>query len=208
MALADVYQLIVKQTIHGQDVENVFFYEAISTGGSAEDLITAFVADMSSGMRALQVFALKWVIIKAQSLGNLSDFHEEPQTSAGAFGDADVLPSFNAVSYTLHPNTRAVRPGGKRIAGIPEAASLNGEIVEPGYLAAMEAFRLLLDDNLDGTLDDYQPVIVKRIKTAVPDTVPPKFTYSLPSGSDVPVLGLVKSATVSHNVSSQVSRKD
>lgn len=208
MALSDVYQLIVKQSLFSKECENVFFFEKLDPAGTADDLITAFMATLSAPIRALQATAVVWRLISAASLGDLSDFGEVPQTVAGTYGNVDVLPAFNALSYTFHPATRAVRPGGKRIAGVPEAASLNGVITDPTYITLMESLRIFFDDALVGAAATYQPVIVKRIKTAVAGTTPVKYKYALPKAGDTLVLGLVKSASDSLNVSSQVSRKD
>jgi hypothetical protein len=56
-------------------------------------------------------------------------------------------------------------------------------------------------------LTSYQPVIVKRVKVPVPDTEPPQFTYRLPKPPEDATLGLVKSATSSLIITSQVSRR-
>lgn len=205
--LNKTYQLQVKQTLFGQSIENVFFYASQDENGSAEDLRAAFLSSMAIPMRALQSGQVSWQEIDTYSLGDLSDFEKFPQVVAGTAGNGDTLPAHDAVSFTLNPATRIVRPGGKRIAGILEDVVQQGVFTEPGYVGSIEAFRIKLDDALVGTEATYDPVIVKRIKTAIPDTLPQKYKYELPKPGDTLVVGLVKSATVDPYVSSQVSRK-
>ena len=208
MALNDVYQLICRQHLFGRNVENVFFFDGIDGGGSAADLIDGFIASYFPVIRPLQSFSLFWDSIDCYSLGNLADFEKRPHVFQGSAGNGDTMPAFNAVGYTLNPLTRAVRPGSKRFAGVLESVALNGEVTDPTYIAAVEALRVKLDDVIVGALHDYQPVIVKRTKTAVAGTVPQQYTYRLPVAGDPLVLGLVKSATVNMTLTSQVSRKD
>ncbi len=207
MPVSDIYSLTVKQRLFGKPVENVFFYEKLDPEGTAEDLRAGWQTLMSVAMVTLQASAVSWVSIDTTNLGDLSDFEKHPVTQSGLAGSSDCMPAFNAVGYTLNPATRAVRPGSKRIAGVLEAVATNGVFTEPTFVDNMEDFRILLDDNVVGALSEYQPVIVKRIKTAVPDTVPQQYTYRLPETGDTLVLGLVKSATSNIRVTSQTSRK-
>lgn len=207
VALDLIYSLAVKQNMFGQNIENIFFYEAIGDAGSAGDLRAAWNTALSVSMRNLQSAQLNWTEIDTTNLGDLADFEKFPFAVGGLAGDGDTLPAFNAVGYTLNPLTRAVRPGSKRIAGILEAVQLNGVLTEPTYVGHVEDFRLLLDDVVVGALTSYQPVIVKRVKVPVPDTEPPQFTYRLPKPPEDATLGLVKSATSSLIITSQVSRR-
>jgi len=203
-----VYALSVKQELFGRNVENVFFYQKLDPLGTAADLRDAFSSEISPSMLDLQSSSVQWVSFDTKNLGDLEDFETFPTAAVGTAGSGDTLPAFNAVGYTLNPITRAVRPGSKRIAGILEAVQINGELVEPTYLDAVENFRIVLDDVLTGTDSDYQPVIVKRIKTAIPGTTPTQYRYTLPGVGDDAVLGLIKSASSNVVITSQVSRKD
>jgi hypothetical protein len=208
MPLADVYQLIDKQMYGQQPVENVWFFERLDAGGSAADLIDAFVSGIFPQIRAIQGNGIYHAEITCQSLGDLSDFDTQVTNVYGTYGAVDVLPSFNAVGFTLKPATRAVRPGSKRFVGVPEEAVISGTIVFPAYLTALEALRIELDDNQVGTDSEYQPVIVKRVRYQ-PDPVeePDKWSYRLPETDAELVLGLVKQALLNPETTSQVSRK-
>lgn len=207
MPLNQVFQLVDIQSYGVKVIENVYFFEGIGAAGGADDLIDAFIAGYMPAIRALQAQGIFHTEIKVTNLGDLSDFADRAVNLAGLAGAGDTLPSFVAVGYTLKPATRAVRPGSKRYTGILESVVTNGVVTEPTYVAAVETLRVKLDDNVTGVLEDYQPVIVKRIKEPVVGTVPLQYTYRLPHAGDPLVLGLVKQAVSSLQTTSQVSRK-
>lgn len=205
--LNDVYQLIDKQMFGQQNLENVWFFERLVPDGNAADLIDAFISDLLPAIRLIQGAGLYHSQITCQSLGDLSDFDTRVTNVFGSGGAGDLLPSFNAVGYSLKPATRAVRPGSKRFAGILEAVVTNGSIIEPTYVANVEALRILLDDNVVGADAEYQPVIVKRVKKDTPPGSKYPFAYYLPTTDGELVLGLVKQALTNTEITSQVSRK-
>ena len=207
VALDQVWSLTIKQNMFGRNIENVFFYNGVAPGGNAADLRSAWNTALSVQMRNLQSAELNWTEIDTINLGDLGDFEVFPFAVGGLAGSGDTLPAFNAVGYTLNLVTRAVRPGSKRIAGILEAVQINGVLVEPTYVGHVEAFRILLDDTVVGSDATYQPVVVKRVKEPVVGSVPAQFTYRLPRPPEDATLGLVKSATSSLVITSQVSRK-
>jgi hypothetical protein len=127
--------------------------------------------------------------------------------SPGTFATDESLPSFAAIGYTLKLNTRAVRPGSKRIAGIPEIVTNRQTITDAAYIALMEAFRLKLQSPLVGAADTWQLVVVKRVKTPVVGTVPLQYDYRMPTTDADLVYGSVVAALTSTTISSQVSRK-
>lgn len=208
MAISDIYQLTLNQTIYGRDIQNAFFYEREEPTGTAADVAEQFVTNILPTILAIQSAAVLNVNLVAINLGDLADFETVPLTGGGTYGDVDTMPAFNAVGYSLRLNTRAVRPGSKRFAGVPEEASLNGELVLPAYLTRVETLRTVLDDPIGATLGLYNPIVVKRIKEPVVGTVPPKFTYRLPTVGDPVTVGVVVSALVGRQVTSQTSRKD
>jgi len=163
MALDQVYQLIVRQSLFGKEIENVFFYAKQGLVGNATDLRTAFNTTMSVAIRQLQSAAVTWLSVDTTNLGDEADFEKFPFVVGGLAGAGDTLPSHDAVGYTLNPVTRAVRPGSKRFAGILEAVVQNGALTEPTYVEHVEQLRVLLDDALSGAVGSYDPVIVKFI---------------------------------------------
>lgn len=208
MALNDLYQLTLNQTLFGRDIQNTFFYERQDPAGNAADLGDNWRINILPSVLGVQSALVDCVSIAVINLGDLGDFITIPDSSPGGYGEVDTLPAFNAVGYSLRLNTRAVRPGSKRVAGVPEEASLNGVLVNPTYLTRVETLRVALYAEVTGADASYFPVVVKRIKEPVAGTVPPKFTYRLPTTGDPVTIGTVVSALSNPDVTSQTSRKD
>lgn len=205
MTVNDIYQLNHKQTYNGEDIENVYFYRREDVGSDHNDLIDAFIADVMPSIMALQAPQIITASIKAQSLGNLGDFGEQIVNLPGTYDPSEILPIFNAIGYTMRSANRGVRPGSKRITGIPETAQAGGIITLSVYLTRMEAARLAIDAVIGTTPAFFTPVIVKRIKTEIPGTTPVKYRYTLPGpGDDITVatfLGVFTSPVITHQVS-------
>lgn len=201
-----LYSVTHVQNFLGQEVLNTYFYErAVGTGASA-DLASDFNSVMIPHIQAVQSGVVTYKELFVANLGDLADFDEYILTSTGVV-DAEPLPVFNALSFTYKPNTRAVRHGGKRIAGVPENVETAGEILDTTYLAAMETLRNALAAPMVGLANTWNPILIKRVKTAIPGTTPVRYRYSLPGvGDDATVAGIL-SVLVSNFVSHQVSRK-
>lgn len=206
MALADIYVLEDVQIIHGaEEVRNVYTYQRDGESGSAEELVAAFLQDVQPEIENIQTNAVEHVLCRAYSLGDLTDFFE--QTETGNVGNLVVLtlPSFTAVNFTLRAASRAVRPGSKRYAGVPEEAVANDTINQASYITALNALRIQLAAVITSPNDatTYSPVIVKRVPY-VTDKGNDAYRYPVPG--DTLVAPLVTGALVNLQVSHQVSR--
>jgi hypothetical protein len=71
----------------------------------------------------------------------------------------------------------------------------------------MEDLRELLAEPMVGLANTWRPVLVKRIKTLIPDTEPPKYSYRLPGVGDTLVIAGFLSVLVSNKVKHQISRQ-
>jgi len=207
MALDALYMLRHLQSQFGQEIENVYFYNHVAGSGSSVDLALAWQANILELVQAMQVPGVLSNGLIVTNMGDLGDFTTLPLASSGSYSEVNPLPAFNAISFTMKLNTRAVRPGSKRITGIAEAATAGNEIVVAELLDAMEAFRISLQTNLVSGGDTWENVVVKRVKTAIPDTTPVQYRYRLPTIGETPVVGTVVAALDNKIVSSQVSRK-
>lgn len=208
VALNTIYQLRHFQQLDGQDIENIYFYRHAAGTGVATDLALDFEANVLPLVRALQVSQVTDVGIQAYNLGDLGDFVNLPVVGGGTYGSVPYKPSFVAVGFSMKVNTRAVRQGSKRISGVPTEVANGDTITSSGYIAAMEALRLQLGTNLTGGGDTFTPIVVKRVKTLVAGTTPPKYKYNLPvpPATDATV-GDVVAVLTSNDLTSQVSRK-
>lgn len=206
MALADIYLLKHFQTFQEQPCLNIYQFEKIDGTGGAIDLADDFAELVLPAVNQIQSTNVENVRLDVGSLGNSSDFTEYNLIGGGALA-AESLPAFNAVSFTFKPNDRAVRHGGKRYVGVPESVTLVNKIVEATYLGYMEALRLKLLNNIVGAANTWRPVLVKRIRTTVSGTVPPKYRYAYPKVGDPLTVAGILSVLVSDSVKHQVSRQ-
>lgn len=207
MTLASTYIVRHIQHYAAQVIENVYFFNHTSGDGLSTDLALDFEGEWLPLILALQFSGLITDGLSVYNMADLGDFANLPLVSNGTAGSGDPLPSFNAVGYTFKLNTRAVRPGSKRIAGTPEGVTTGNNVVDAGYLAAMEALRLAFQSNLVGASDTWTPIVVKRVKTPVVGTVPLQYQYRLPETEGDFVAGTVVAALTSPALTSQVSRK-
>lgn len=208
VGIADIYQVVDNQRFPGGElVQNVYFYSAEDSDGSAEDLSLAFNNDMLTGLiRDLQSNQFSHTVIGAQSLGNPADFYNRVLTGAVGVWGTDCLPAFNALNFTLRTASRAVRPGSKRIGGLPDNTGVytNGQVIDVSELATMEDVRIAMSAIITAAGAEYTPVIVKRI--FVPATVDHKAYYRLPETDGELEYFPVSVALVNPVVTHQTSR--
>lgn len=206
--LSDIYLLRFKQRwgVSSISLENAFFYERTAGTPLAIGVAQMFEEQVLPNINAIQTQFVKNVGVDVLNMGDPTDFVYYPLTGEGTIS-GQTLPPQSAVSYTLKLNTRAVRPGGKRFSGVPEAVQSDGEIQDAGYITAMNVLRVQLYGELIDSENTLKPVVLKRIKEAVAGTVPTRYTYRLPTVLDPLVVGDVLTATVGIRVGNQVSRK-
>lgn len=206
MALSDIYMVKHFQDFEDQQCLNVYFYELFDGVGGAIPLSVAWQETILPAVNQAQSSNVRNVSLDVINLGDTTDFDSVAVVGGGALA-AESLPAFNALSYTFKSDDRAVRHGGKRYVGVPESTTLINDIVDPTYLGYMEDLRIALFGNVVGTVSSWRPVLIKRIKTAIPDTSPEQFTYRLPTtGDPLTVAGLL-SVLVSNKVRHQTSRQ-
>lgn len=209
MPIADVYMLQMFQTngAGGEMLLNNFFYERQTAGGSAADLIVAF---QNAGLlwdewKTAQLSQIKHTRRTAICLGSLTDFADSIEADAGVGATGEMLPIHDAVNFTLRLDTRAVRPGSKRLSGLSEAHQSGGIVTDATYIGYLNDIVAGLSATLTGDDDSYKPVVVKRIYEA-PDLTHPRARYRLPETTGELVLGHVTGALVNLRISHQTSR--
>jgi len=207
VALDGLYQLRHIQEAEGQQLENVYFFNHAVGDGVSTDLCLDFEGEWLPLILALQTSDVVTVGVSAYNMGDLGDFATLPLASNGTYGAPPRKPLFTAVGFSFKLNTRAVRGGSKRIAGVPSEVANLDTITSSGYLASIEALRLAYASNMVGASDTWQPIVVKRVKTAVSGTSPVKYKYNLPVPPAEATIGSVVAVTTSPILTSQVSRK-
>jgi hypothetical protein len=208
MSLNTIYQVRARQQFNtgGKEMETVWFFDHTAGVGNASDLAVAWGTSRGDLINPLQTLDVHNYSIDVINLGDLSDFVSLPWTGVGGITD-DSLPPYAALGYTMKLNTRAVRKGSKRISGIPESAGRNGVITLGSYLTLMETLRLAMQQEITTASDTWLPVVVKRVRTAIPGTTPTRYTYRLPTSDAELVVGEVVVVLTSPVLSHQVSRE-
>jgi hypothetical protein len=190
----------------GEVILNTYTYFA-DVGMTAINVAEAWIEDVFPAVMAIEGGTLVSREVKTYSLGDLADIDDQELPGASGYDSSDTLPVFNAIGYTLKPTTRAVRPGSKRYANIPEEVQIRGVITNATYLTEMEALRVALDTpiSVDDTLF-AAPVIVKRVKYVVPGSDPERFAYKFPNTDEDLVYATLRSVLTSPIITHQVSR--
>lgn len=209
MALADIWMIDFTQRYGsgGELMHNNFFYTSLDAGANAEGLAIGFSAEdaLLEKINDTQNPLIKNDGVRIINLGLLTDFYTEPLSGEGLRPAGECLPPFNAVNYTLKLNTRAVRPGSKRIAGVGESVQQNGLITDGDMITAIGALEIELSDTLSDGTHSYNPIVIKRVGLPTPGT-PPYTSYRLPIDDSELVYGVVTAVVVNLVVSHQVSR--
>lgn len=172
MAPGDIYQILDKQTLLGQEVLNVYYYK--SDGGSglqAEDLGDAFIDQMLPDIVAMQSNELVHTEIQVNCVTNLDDFHIHPLVT-GNIGEftQSVNDPFGAYGFELIRSTRATRNGSKRIGGVPDTVVTDG-VISSGAITLADTLATTMGGNLIAGGADFTPQIRHKKRT---DT---EFTY-------------------------------
>lgn len=206
VAIANLYSLDhVQSWDGGEEFHNIYFYFDEDGIGTAEGLVGSFFEDVLPFVLDLQTNFARTERIVAYSLGDLDNYWEAIYSGVvGTFSMGDGFPMHDAVNLTLRLNTRAVRPGSKRISGIPEASATNGVFTDSGWLSNLNLLRNALKDTLDdgATANVFAPVVVKRVR----EGSAPNYTYRLPETDGEAQIGYVTGVLYNARVSHQVSR--
>lgn len=203
MAGNDVFQIIDQQTFQGQKVLNVYFYQAgagVGSGYDAEDVYTAWAADVLPSIRAAQTAAITHSACIVQNLFDVSDKFVITTSLAGTRSNLNMTPAFLSVMFALSQANGAIRNGRKAIAGLDTNDITNGVITGAAAITALgnlaTAFETVIGLGSDLGLT---PVVVKRILSGG--------VYRLPATLAEAVIGKVVDAVWNNIVSHQDSRQ-
>lgn len=206
MAIADVYMLRNFQRYQNEDLLNVYFYQDVIVGNNAEDLVEGWKLDVLPKIVACQTAAITHRLVDAVCLGDPSNFFESALTSTGELG-GDTLPAHNAVNFSLRINSRALRPGSRRLCGIQEEATTLNFITGAGLIGVLNTLRAKYKSKvLVGIIEAYQPIVVKRVPYEIVDVDGTHTAYRLPENDEELVTGDIVECLLNTKISHQVSR--
>lgn len=212
MPIDNVYMLNDVQLVaSGEAIENVYFFSNDGAGGSAESLAQAFQDDILALILDCQAASVSHRIVQVRSLGNPADYFEVALSGVIGSNAGDALSAFTALNFTLRPASRVVRPGSKRISGLPDVSSLytDGVVVNATFISTINLLRIALGTQITELANTYTPVIVKRV--FVPADEPEHGAYyRLPVDDEElvmePVANVLSNLRLTHQVSRGNSR--
>jgi hypothetical protein len=194
----DILRITDKQTLAGQDVLNVYFYEAsvITPGVTLPEIIVEFSDNLVDQVRGVQSPDLNHARIVAENVTNGIDIDSATVNLAGQDGEAGpVLPNYVAGSYRLFVDDKTTRRGSKRISGIGEDRVEDNDYNPSSVSNALLNTALASPIEVTGTPvgeATLTPVIVGRDELG---------------HLDLDRISVITSAANSETISSQVSRK-
>ena len=206
MALSDCYMLRDVQVYDSEQVLNVFFYQDLLLASIAQNVVESYEADVLPKIAAVQTDDIEHVLIDAVNLADPSNFYEHVISTPGVVSD-EAEPLSIALNFGFRLNSRALRPGSKRICGIPGSAITLNTVTAGAYLTNIEALRVQFHTILlSGVLSTFQPIVIKRVKYNPDPLDLTHFAYRLPEDDGEFVFGNVIECLFNTHVSHQVSR--
>jgi hypothetical protein len=209
MVLADIYEVTPVQVWSGTGEQTMsrYYYRKGGTGISAAALAAQFILEGNPGYQMLQLQTdnMQGKSIRVINLGDFGDFIELAWTADGIDVEANTLPVVVAVGYSLRLDTREIRPGSKRISGIPDGQDTDGVLTNAPYLVFVEDMRQALLATIEDGGWSADPVVIKRVLRA-PDETHPKSRYTLPETDGELVVGNVVNVLTSPILTHQISR--
>jgi hypothetical protein len=183
MQIGEVAELVHEQTYLGQQVNNVYFFQAGAGTDTLTDLATWFETIVVPVIKQFQNDLVSHVNLRLRNLMDTGETYEEPLTGTGAGTSGLVeLPSFIAGQIRLDHATAGVRPGFKRYVGLTEGHIEDG-LLTAANLTQLDNIATQLINPLPSGPGNWSHVILNRVcetPNPDPDAVPKCFKYRLP----------------------------
>jgi hypothetical protein len=211
MALNDVYSVTLRQTLLGQRITNVFFYEQFAaytptSGTHAANLALNWQSALLSAINNVQSTDVVNVAIDVENLFVGTDVSSLPITWGGGFG-TNVDSAFQAAGFKLAVAGKTTRAGAKRIGGVPDNISTDGVITDATYLTSLAgtetAMQAIISATLPTTSNVWRPCVVGRIR----EVIAGKVKYRLPNALVEKVIQVVADVVLTLILTTQNSRK-
>lgn len=181
-AIGDVVELVHEQTYLGQNVNNVYYFRAVSA--AALSTLTAwFETNVVPQIKANQNDLVNHINLRVRNLFSDVETYEEPLTGAGSVvSGVNEMPAFMAFAIRLDHDNGSLRPGFKRYVGVTEA-SLDDGLVNAGRILAMVTLGGYLVNPPTVLNPNWLHVVVGRVcetPNPVPGALPSCLKYRLP----------------------------
>lgn len=167
MAVNDIYQLTIVQSLHGQKILNVLHYKATqapSSGTYEAALIQAFGVIAIPSLKAFQSEELNHEALAVQKIWPLPPTHATLDTTYSGPG---LIPGDSLPTSVTSVITKVTAFAGRKyrgrvyVAGVP-VTSENDSQLQVGDLAVLGAFAENLDNGIGAVGASFQPVLWHR----------------------------------------------
>lgn len=179
----DVIELVHEQTYLGQQVNNIYYFEAAVADASMSGLAAWFEINVLPDIKNIQTELVTHVALRLRNLFNLAETYEEPLTGTGAQTAGLLeLPAFMAATFRLDHTTGSIRSGFKRYSGLNEG-QLEDAVLTATFTGSLGAIAANLVNPPVDANPDWAHVIVKRVcdeLNPVAGAVPSCLRYVLP----------------------------
>lgn len=181
MAIGDIYEFTLRQTLLGQDVLNVFHYDvAVDLGGgvTGTDLAEWVWDHISLTLQTIQSDSLHYVQMDCLQITGGVAIGSFVINDDGAETGTTVNPPFFAWGFRYNRSSSASRHGYKRFAGVGEGWVEEGVPTAAANTAANALASLLIGTVTDPSASEtgeLRPVILSRFLNHAPRPVPVAF---------------------------------
>lgn len=197
-----VYQLTHTSQFDGVDVENVYFYQR-GTGitAGAQALAEEWYEQVWPTINDFRSDDLTSQAISVDNLFDPTDTYTINHSIVGEYGNVEVLPPHDSISFILTRENATTRNGGKRMAGVPELVQVDGIMNDSTWLTHMAELgaKLIIPILGDLAVEWFLPVIVGRIEEAT--------GYRLPTTLAEATVNAIVDFAFNPDVTTQTSRK-
>ena len=215
MAVGDLYEVTLKGRLFEQETDNIFHYhqalDFVTTNPTkAQSLAEAWIAQKLDSIVQLVTNDVTFLAVDVKNLFDIADSYTAlisvPGESGGA-GAQDTMSAFNAISFTLQPETAAAGKGAKRFPGVNETNQTDGIVTNTTVLttlapACADAMSSPVEIGLIIPDPVFVPVLIHRVRSGTPGN----YTYRLPATTGEAVFSRIAVALFNIVVKHQISR--
>lgn len=169
IAVGDFIEITDVQTLLGQNVLNVYQYRVTALTGeddtALDDIGSAWWSQNSPLILPLQIDHLEHTEVRVRNLTQPLYFGSWLTGVAGTGASGSTAGSYSSYGLVYNRATTAVKSGGKRIAGVPEQAVTDNNIVG-SFLTNLQTLAdeidFVVDIDLGANHFTIRPVIIGR----------------------------------------------
>ena len=179
----DVIELVHRQSYLGQQLNNVYYFESVDGSTPLATLANWFETNIVPLVKNMQNDLVTHDALNLKNLFAPEETYEELLTGAGAVASGLVEGmTFLACQVRFDHNEGNVRPGFKRIGGVPMGL-INDTVWTAAQISAMDSFGAALINPLTPALASWVHVIINRVcrePNPDPAAIPSCLRYGLP----------------------------